>query len=108
MELTVKELANRLGAELIGNGAGVVRSVGPVGLADQTTLTFLTDNKHLSELKKSRCGAVIINKAIDEFSQPQLIVKDVSTALIEALKIFGQTGAGCAGRGLDRQSSCRR
>ena len=88
MELTVKEMANRLGAELIGEGVGVVRSVGPVGSADQTTLTFLTDDKHLAELKKSRCGAVIINKAIEEFSQPQLIVKDVNAALIEALKIF--------------------
>ena len=43
MELTVKELANRLGAELIGDGTGVIRSVGPVGYADQTTLTFLAD-----------------------------------------------------------------
>ncbi len=88
MELTVKELANRLGAELIGEGVSVIRSVGPVGSADQATLTFLADDKHLAELKKSRCGAVMVNKAIEEFSQPQLIVKDVNAALIEALKIF--------------------
>ncbi|MGD0572732.1 MAG: UDP-3-O-(3-hydroxymyristoyl)glucosamine N-acyltransferase [Sedimentisphaerales bacterium] len=88
MELTVKELANRLGAELIGEGVSVIRSVGPVGSADQATLTFLADGKHLAELKKSRCGAVMVNKAIEEFSQPQLIVKDVNAALIEALKIF--------------------
>lgn len=88
MELTVKYLANRLGAELSGEGAGVIRSVGPVGSADQTTLTFLADDKHLTELKKSRCGAVIVSKAIEGFSQPQLIVKNVNAALIEALKIF--------------------
>lgn len=88
MELTVKELANRLGAELIGEGVGVIRSVGPVGSADQMTLTFLADEKHLAELKKSRCGAVMVNKAIEGFSKPQLLVKDVNAALIEALKIF--------------------
>jgi len=88
MELTVKELANRLGAELIGDGVGVIRSVGPVGSADQMTLTFLADEKHLAELKKSRCCAVMVNKAIEGFSQPQLIVKNVNAALIEALKIF--------------------
>jgi UDP-3-O-[3-hydroxymyristoyl] glucosamine N-acyltransferase len=88
MELTVKELANRLGAELIGDGAGVIRSVGPVGSADQATLTFLADEKHLAELKKSRCGAAIVNKAIEGFSQPQLLVKNVNAALIETLKIF--------------------
>jgi UDP-3-O-[3-hydroxymyristoyl] glucosamine N-acyltransferase len=88
MELTVKELANRLGAELIGDGSGIIRSVGPVGSADQATLTFLADEKHLAELKKSRCGAAIVNKAIEGFSQPQLLVKNVNAALIEALKIF--------------------
>ena len=88
MELTVTELAKRLKAELIGDGDGVIRSVGPVGAADQTTLTFLADEKHLAELKKSRCGAAIVNKAIEGFSQPQLVVKNVNAALIEALKIF--------------------
>jgi UDP-3-O-[3-hydroxymyristoyl] glucosamine N-acyltransferase len=88
MELTVTEIAKRLNAELIGPGQSVIRSVGPIGSADQATLTFLADDKHLAELKKSRCGAVIINKASEEFSQPQLIVKDVNAALIEALKIF--------------------
>jgi UDP-3-O-[3-hydroxymyristoyl] glucosamine N-acyltransferase len=88
MELTVTEIAKRLNAELIGPGQSVIRSVGPVGSADQMTLTFLADDKHLAELKKSRCGAVIVSKAVDEFSQPQLLVKDVNAALIEALKIF--------------------
>jgi UDP-3-O-[3-hydroxymyristoyl] glucosamine N-acyltransferase len=88
MELTVKELANRLGAELIGDGTGVIRSVGPVGSADQATLTFLANEKHLAELKKSCCGAAIVNKAIEGFSQPQLLVKNVNAVLIDALKIF--------------------
>ena len=88
MELTVKELANRLGAELIGDGAGVIRSVGPVGSADQATLTFLADEKHRASLKDSCAGAVIVNKAIDGFSPPQLLVKNANVALIEALKIF--------------------
>jgi UDP-3-O-[3-hydroxymyristoyl] glucosamine N-acyltransferase len=88
MELTVKELANRLEAELIGDGAGVIRSVGPVGSADQATLTFLADEKHRASLKKSHCGAAIVARTIEEFSRPQLLVKNVNAALIEALKIF--------------------
>jgi UDP-3-O-[3-hydroxymyristoyl] glucosamine N-acyltransferase len=88
MELTVAELAKRLKAELIGDGGSIIRSVGPVAAADQTMLTFLADDKHLAELKKSNCGAAIVNKPIEEFSQSQLIVKNVNAALIEALKIF--------------------
>jgi len=88
MELTVKELAKQLKADLIGDGSGLIRSVGPVASADQTTLTFLANDKHLAELKKSRAGAVIIAKAVDGLSQPQLVVGNVNAALIEALKIF--------------------
>ncbi len=88
MEMTVKELAKQLKAELIGSGAGVVRSVGPVGAADQTTLTFLADDKHLAALKNSRAGACIIAKTVAGLAMPQLLVKNVNAALIEALKIF--------------------
>jgi UDP-3-O-[3-hydroxymyristoyl] glucosamine N-acyltransferase len=88
MELTVNQLAQRLNAEIIGDGGGVIRSIGPLGTAGNETLTFLADEKHLAEFKKSCCGAVIVNKAIDGLSQPQLLVKNVNAALIEALKIF--------------------
>ena len=88
MELTVAEIAERLNAELSGDGGGIICSVGPVGAAGRTTLTFLADDKHLAELKKTDCGAAIVGKAIDGFSRPQLIVKNVNAALIEVLKIF--------------------
>jgi UDP-3-O-[3-hydroxymyristoyl] glucosamine N-acyltransferase len=88
MELTVKQLAERLNAELVGDGSGLIRSVGPVGAADQNTLTFLADEKHLSGLKAARAGAVMVAKTIAGLSMPQLVVKNVNAALIEALKIF--------------------
>ena len=88
MELTVKELAKRLGAELLGAGPGAIRAVGPVASADQTTLTFLASDRYLAELKNSRAGAVIVAKAVEGLSKPQLVVGNVNAALIEALKIF--------------------
>ncbi len=88
MELTVKELAKWLGAELLGAGSGAVRAVGPIASADQTTLTFLASDKHLAELKSSRAGAVIVVKPIEGLSMPQLVVGNVNAALIESLEIF--------------------
>ena len=88
MELTVAELSKRLKAELVGDGNGVIRSIGPVAAADERTLTFLADEKHLADLKKSRCGAAIVNRPVEGFSAAQLIVKNVNAALIEAMKIF--------------------
>lgn len=88
MQLTVKELAKQLEAELTGSGEGVISSVGPVGASDQNTLTFLADEKHLADLKSSRAGACIVTKTVAGITMPQLAVKNVNAALIEALKIF--------------------
>jgi len=93
MELTVKELAKRLEAELIPakagtSGTGVVCSVGPVAAADKTTLTFLADRKLLADLKNSCAAAVLLDKAMADLPIPQLVVKNVNAALIESLKIF--------------------
>jgi len=88
MELTVEELAKQLGAELLGCGSGVICSVGPAGKADGNILTFLSDDRHLAELKSSNAGAVIVAKALEDLPMPQLVVKNVNAALIEALKIF--------------------
>jgi UDP-3-O-[3-hydroxymyristoyl] glucosamine N-acyltransferase len=88
MEQTVKELAKLLKAELVGDGSAAIRCVGPVASADQTALTFITDDRFLDDLKKSRAGACIAAKPVEGLLMPQLVVKNVNSALIEALKIF--------------------
>jgi UDP-3-O-[3-hydroxymyristoyl] glucosamine N-acyltransferase len=88
MELTVKELAQQLEAELVGDGSARIRSVGPVASADESTITFISDKKHLSELGKSRAGAVIVGEKIEGLIRPQLVVRNVNAALIEVMKIY--------------------
>jgi len=88
MELTISQLAERLGADLKGDGSAVLNSVGPVDSARNDQVTFATGDKHISRLAQSNAGAVIVKECIKGLSRPQLIVKDVNIALIEALKIF--------------------
>ena len=93
MEMTIAELAKRLDAEIIPasagtSGAWTIRTVGPIATADANTLTFLSNEKYKSKLKKSGAGAVIAGRAIEGISITQLVVKNVNAALIESLKIF--------------------
>ena len=88
MKLTVAQLAERIGAELVGNGSGQIGAVGAVGTAGESDVTFITNDKHIPRLKKSRVGAVIVGRCIEGLSQPQLIVKNVDAALIETLNVF--------------------
>jgi len=89
--LTVIQLAKRLGAELAGDAedtARQIRAVGPVEAAGEDEVTFVADERHKAALGQSRAGAVIVSKRLDGLDKPQLIVKHVGAALIEALSIF--------------------
>ena len=101
MKMTVAELAERLGAELSGDGTGQISAVGPIETAGANEVAFIrraiqdrvhtgttADVKYLSAVKQSLAGAVITGSRIEDSDKPQLIVKNVNAALIEALKIF--------------------
>src|SRR4030042_5566062 len=88
MKLTVAQLAERIGAELVGDGGGQISAVGAAGTAGENDATFITNDKYIARLKKSRVGAVIVGRYIEGLAGPQLIVKNVNAALIETLNIF--------------------
>jgi len=101
MKLTVAQLAERLGAELVGDGTGQISAVGTIEAAGENEVAFIRDSKHnyvqpgttaggkyLSAVKQSRAGAVIVAGHIEGLAKPQLIVTNVDTALIEALNVF--------------------
>jgi len=91
MEMTIEQLAKRIGAELAGEDADFNRrisAVGPIMAAGEYEVTFVTGRKHKTALIGSNAGAVIVSEHIGNFKRPQLIVKNVNVALIEALKIF--------------------
>ena len=101
MKLTVAQLAERLGAELAGDGSGQISTVGTIEAAGENEVAFIRDSKlhyvqpgttadgkYLSAVKQSLAGAVITGRRIENLDKPQLIVKNVNAALIEALNIF--------------------
>ena len=91
MKLTVEQLAKRLGAELTGNANEIGRqitAVSPVKTAGKSEVTFVSDDKHKASLSQSRAGAVIVSARIENLGKPQLVVRNVDAALIEALRIF--------------------
>jgi UDP-3-O-[3-hydroxymyristoyl] glucosamine N-acyltransferase len=88
MSLTIAQLAQRIGAELVGDGEGQISAIGTVASASESTITFAKDDRHIAGLKQSRAGAVIVGRRIEDLAKPQLIVGNVNAALIEALNIF--------------------
>lgn len=101
MKLTISQLAERLGAELVGDGSGQISAVGSIEKAGENEVAFIRGSKenhvrygtyidlrYLSAVRQSLAGAVIVGMRIEDLDKPQLIVNNVDSALIEALNIF--------------------
>jgi len=91
MKLTVAQLAEKLGAQLVAKNDKIeryVKAVAPVEYANKTEITFVTSDKHKKLLHKSKAAAAIVNKKINGCNIPQLVVKDVGQTLIKTLNIF--------------------
>ena len=88
MGMTVRDLAQRLGAQLIGENEAAGREVSavmPAELAGADHVTFATDAKYEAAAARSAAAAVIVARSIPGLARPQLLVADVNAALIEAL-----------------------
>jgi UDP-3-O-[3-hydroxymyristoyl] glucosamine N-acyltransferase len=86
--ITIQQLAQQMGAELVGDGAEFISGVGTIETADENQVAFLSHEKYISKLPHSKAGAIITSEKIDGFTRPQLIVKNVEAGLIKALSIF--------------------
>ena len=65
MTLTIGQLADRLGGELVGPGDVEITAVAAIGAAGKSDVTFVKDDKHKDQLKDSKAGAVIVCEKID-------------------------------------------
>ncbi len=91
MNVTLEELAQQLGAEVLGAETGLpqrITGIQPLDAAGDGDVTFVTDARHAAAAAKSGAAAVIVAKPIEGLRQPQLVVKDVNAALIETLTLF--------------------
>jgi UDP-3-O-[3-hydroxymyristoyl] glucosamine N-acyltransferase len=88
MELAVGQLAEKVGAQIFGDPSGLINRVWPIETAENSDVTFATEQRFFGRLANCKAGAVIVNRHIETLKIPQLVVKDVNAALIETLKIF--------------------
>ncbi len=88
MQLSVSQIAERIGAKLLGDGSGKINTVSTAEAAGSSNITFAKDRKHAKSAADGDVGAVIVSEPIADLNKPQLVVKNVDAALIEVLKIF--------------------
>lgn len=90
MELTLEQLAEHLqAAQVVSQGAvTTLKAVAALDEATEHDVTFVTADRHLAAAAECRAGAVLVVRARDEISVPQLVVQNVDAALIQCLELF--------------------
>ncbi len=86
--LTITEIAEHIGARLVGNGAAAISGVNSIEQAGPTEISFANSPRHTRKLAESKAGAVIVGKEIEDIAVAQLVVDSVETALIATLNLF--------------------
>ncbi len=84
----LSELADRLGAEVVGDGEFVVRAVRALGDAGAEDLSFLHNPKYVEDARSSRAGAILIADADALPGRNVLVCSEPYLALAKALELF--------------------
>lgn len=91
-DLSLAELARRLGGEARGQGRRRLRGVRPLAVAGPGDLSFLRGRRYLAEAAASRAGALLVSAELA--GEPALegrdllVVDDAELALVHALETF--------------------
>jgi UDP-3-O-[3-hydroxymyristoyl] glucosamine N-acyltransferase len=86
---TVAQIADRLNADLVGDGAARIRDVAPLALADGQCLSWLGDIRYLPALRQTSAAAALVpldlapvpNQTLIAVADPDLAICDVLTML---------------------------
>lgn len=88
LSLTVRQVAQLLGATLEGDGTATVAGISSLENATGSHISFLSDKRHFKSLAKTRAGAVIVGQANMQAPCPLLRVENVPQALVRLLTHF--------------------
>ncbi len=86
--MKLKELADKIGAELRGNGEVEISGVKGMREAGKGDVTFVSDKKFFAELEKSSASAVIVPLDAPETAIPALKAKNPKLAFAKAIEIL--------------------
>lgn len=88
VSLTLAEIADRLGAEVVGDRNRKVEGIRPLDQAGPEHLSFLHNPKYVDQAAQSSAGAILVHSAEDLPGRDLLISKQPYLDVAKVLKIF--------------------
>ncbi|MBU1998392.1 MAG: UDP-3-O-(3-hydroxymyristoyl)glucosamine N-acyltransferase [Candidatus Omnitrophica bacterium] len=88
MQRNLKEIAELLGGELVGDPDIKIRGISGIDEAKEGELTFLANPKYLGFLDKTKASAIITSREINISSKPIIRTDNPSLAFVKAVTLF--------------------
>jgi len=86
--MRLRELAEKLGCRLVGDGEIDVRGLAPFDEAEDGDVTFVAHPRYLLKLEATRASAVILKEGVPSSSKPSLLASDPYLTFVRALRLF--------------------
>jgi UDP-3-O-[3-hydroxymyristoyl] glucosamine N-acyltransferase len=85
---TVKQLADRVGGQVVGNGDVVITGIATVEEAGSDALTFATETRYLTTALAGKAAAVLVDAAVEYEApaKPLIVVENARYALAKLLR----------------------
>lgn len=87
-QLSLAELAERLGAEVVGDGERMVEGIRPLDRAEAEHLSFLHNPKYVAQAAESHAGAILVHSADELPGRDLLVCAQPYLAVARVLEIF--------------------
>lgn len=100
MHKGIKEIAELIGAKILGDGSLVITGISGIEEAHEGDITFLANPKYLPYLEKTGASAVVVSKEISNSSKTLLQVNNPSLAFTKVVSLFITPAAGSL-KGID-------
>ncbi len=88
MQLTLKEIAERIEGTVQGNGDAIINGVAPISTANNNEITFIANKEYLKYLSDTNAGAVVLDPDAPETSIPSIRIKNPYLAFSYIIDIF--------------------
>jgi UDP-3-O-[3-hydroxymyristoyl] glucosamine N-acyltransferase len=88
LAITLREIADMVGGEVIGDDQGMITGINSLHEGSSGDLSFFTDRRYRDEVKRTKASALLVSKAIDFFQGPQVVVPNPTLAYARVAGLF--------------------
>lgn len=88
MELTLREIADSVGGNIIGDDKTVIMGINSLDEASRGEISFFSDPRYRDSVKNTEASALIVSRVIDLYQGPQVVVPNPALTYIRVATLF--------------------